>query len=132
MPHDTSATLTCGGLLGTRGSEIRSQAMELRLRTVLRSLRRPRPRLPNVPIVLAPPVAVLRGFHHSTILDSCSPALAGRPRRRALVALAPPSTIAGSFVFFCAGALGRVVPVAWRSESGIAGGGRLPSGLGQV
>jgi hypothetical protein len=80
---------------------------------------RPRPRVFNVPSVPAPPVPMLRGFHHFTIADSWSPALAGHPRRRARIVLASSSTIAGPFVFFFrAGTIARVVPVAWCSASG--------------
>jgi hypothetical protein len=37
---------------------------------------------------------VLRGLHHSTISDFYSAAMAGRPRRRARLVVAPPSTTA--------------------------------------
>src|ERR1700722_19917453 len=87
---------------------------------------RPRPRLPNPLIVLAPSVTVLRGFHHSTILDSWSPALAGRSRRRAWIALGPLSSTVNPFVlFFGSGTVARVVPVAWRFASELSTVGAL-------
>jgi hypothetical protein len=79
---------------------------------------RPRPRLFSVPPVLAPPAPMLRGFHHSTIADSWSRVLAGRPRRRAWIVLARPSIIVGPFVFLVgSGTVARVVPVVWRCAS---------------
>ena len=60
----------------------------------------------------------MRGFHQSTIGDSWSLALAGRPRRRAWIVLASSSTIGAPLVLlFGSGTVAQVVAVAWRCAS---------------